>query len=49
MSGRQGGPYTVNLIYVVDVDKTITQAELFGQVVEFDSDLVSLNVIDRFN
>jgi hypothetical protein len=49
MSGRRGGPYTVNLIYVVDIDKTIIQAELFGQVVEFDSDLVSLNVIDRFN
>ena len=49
MSGKRGGPYTVNLIYPVDSDATITKAEVFGQVVEFDADLVSLDVIDRFN
>jgi hypothetical protein len=49
MKVKGRGPYTVNLIYAVDVGKTITQADLFGQVVEFDSDMVSLNVIDRFN
>jgi hypothetical protein len=43
------GPYTINLIYAIDVDKTITRAELFGQVVEFNTDMVYLNVINRFN
>jgi hypothetical protein len=49
MKVKGRGPYTVNLLYAVDVGKTITQADLFGQVVEFNSDMVSLNVIDRFN
>jgi hypothetical protein len=49
MKGKRRGPYTVNLIYAVDIDKTISQADLFGQVIEFNSDMVSWNVIDRFN
>jgi hypothetical protein len=49
IKGKRRGPYTVNLIYVIDVDKTITQAELFGQIVEFNSDLVALDVIDKFH
>ncbi|MCL2800344.1 MAG: hypothetical protein FWD28_01115 [Treponema sp.] len=48
MSGS-GGKYTVNLIYAVGDDSSITRADIFGQIVEFDPELVKLNVIDTFH
>ena len=49
MKGGRGGKYTVNLIYAIDVDKEITKAEIYGQVIEFDTEKVKLDVIDKFN
>jgi len=48
MSGN-GGKYTINLIYAVKNESNITRAEVYGQIIEFNSDQVLLNVIDKFN
>jgi hypothetical protein len=48
MSRKRNGKYTVNLIYVIDENKIITRAEFFGQIIEFNPELVNLSV-DLFN
>jgi hypothetical protein len=49
MKGSRGGKYTVDLLYAIDIDKEITKAEIYGQLIEFDTEKVKLNVIDKFN
>jgi hypothetical protein len=49
MKGSRGGKYTVNLIYAINVDKEITKAEIYGQIIEFDTEKIKLDVIDKFN
>ena len=46
---KRDGTYTINLIYAVDKDSIITKANIFGHIVEFETDMVDLDVINRFN
>jgi hypothetical protein len=49
MKAKCGGKYTVNLIYAIDVDRDITRAGIYGQVIEFNTKKVRLDVIGRFH